>query len=268
MLRLSHAVQLIAADGGVPQRGGTRMRLVLLRVIMLCGLVWSGLATAQPAPPLVVNTGFTPPVSTYFDAVLTELARRTGRPIQFQEMSAERSLVLVNSGVDDAECCRIPKVVLDEYPNLLVVPESVFTVNFVAFTRDPALRIRHWDDLKPHSVATVTGWKILVKNIERIQPQTYHVLDTAEAMFRMLELERIEVATLGRLSGLDVVRRLGIADVHVQDPPLASRELFLLLNKRHSDLVEPFAKALRDMKADGTMARLQASIEQGRPPAQ
>jgi polar amino acid transport system substrate-binding protein len=218
---------------------------------------WTAVASADP---LVVNTGFTPPVSTLFNAILGELGRRIDREIRFQEMTAERSLMLVNSGVDDGECCRIPGVVLNEYPNLILVPESVFRVEFVAFTKNPQLQIRHWHDLRPYNVATVTGWKILVKNIGRIHPAGFTVLDDAESMFRMLELDRIDIATLSRLSGLDVIRRLGLKGIRVLEPPLAKRDLYLLLHRRHAPLLPRIQRALRDMKADGTMQRLISQV--------
>lgn len=228
--------------------------------------VW---ATATAARPLIVNTGFTPPVSTLFGEILQELGRRIDREIRFQEMTAERSLMLVNAGVDDGECCRIPGVVLNEYPNLVLVPESVFRVQFVAFSKKAEHRIRNWGDLRPYSVATVNGWKILVKNIGRIRPARFTVLNDAEAMFKMLELDRIDIATLGRLSGLDVIRRLGLKDVRVLEPPLAERDLFLLLHRRHAALLPPIRKALRDMKADGTLRRLIAELASPAPsPAQ
>lgn len=222
------------------------------------GLLWLALvgsaAVAAAPQPLSVNTGFTPPVSTIFEQVLREAFGRIAMRVDFQEVSAERSLILVNDGVDDAECCRIPQVVLGEYPNLIAVPESVFEVRFSAFTTHPDVRIDHWEDLRPYSVGTVTGWKILVNNIQRVAPREYYVLDDPLAMFRMLDKGRIEIATLGYLSGLKVIRELGLEDMVLPlEPPLATRELYLMLNKRHAALAPRLAGALAEMKADGTM---------------
>ena len=237
------------------------MRKLLRVVLYALTLSTMSLQTASADHSLVINTGFTPPVSSLFNDIMIEVGKRTGHSINFQEISAERSLALVNNGVDDAECCRIPKVVMGDYPNLLVVPESVFTVRFVAFSQKPGLKVSNWDDLKPHSVGTVTGWKILVKNIERIQPDTYHILDNADAMFKMLQLGRLDVATLGYLSGLDVLDKLAIDDIQVQEPPLATRDLYLMLHKRHANLIQPVTTALREMKADGTMDKIVNKIQ-------
>ena len=220
----------------------------------IVGLLLLCAAGAVASRPFTINTGFTPPVSAIFEQIMIELFRRQSVEVDFHEVSAERSLMLVDGGVDDAECCRIPPVVLKQYHNLLAVPESVFVVRFSAFTTKRDVRIEDWEDLQSHSVGTVTGWKILVNNIQRIQPREYYELNNPAAMFRMLDKGRLEVATLGFLSGMQVIRELGLQDVVVpQEPPLATRELYLMLNRRHADLVPRLAATIRDMKADGTI---------------
>ncbi len=171
-------------------------------LFLVVGVYASG-AGAQER--LVVNTGFTPPVSTFFHLVVDEAGRRLDIPVDFQEMPAERSLVLVSAGVDDAECCRIPTVIQQDNPDLMSVPFSFFTARFSAFTRDKTITIKNWQDLQPYTVGVVTGWKILVQNVAKVQPKGYVVLDTPEAMFQMLEQGRIDIATLGYLSGLQVL---------------------------------------------------------------
>ncbi len=236
----------------MPRRPSFTTRVLTLLLIFVSG--------AALARPLTINTGCTPPVSTLFGEIMRELGRRIDREIVFQALSAERSLVLVNTGTDDGECCRIPGMVLGEYRNLIRVPESVFRVQFVAFSKNPKLNIRHWSDLRPYSVATVTGWKILVNNISRVQPKEFTTLNTPEAMFRMLELDRIDIGALGRLSGLEVIRRLDLNDIHVLNPPLAEHDLYLLLHRRHVRMLPKIARALRDMKTDGTLNRLVAKV--------
>ena len=221
--------------------------------VVLVSLLLSATCGADPRP-FTVNTGFTPPVSTIFEKIVGEAFRRLSIEVDFQEVSAERSLILVNEGTDDAECCRIPQVVLKQYKDLVTVPESVFEVRFSAFATSPDVTIETWGDLKPYSVGTVTGWKILVNNIQRIAPREYYELSDPAAMFRMLDKGRLEVATLGHLSGIKVVDELGLQDiVRPLQPPLAARELYLMLNKRHADLVPQLTRTLQAMKADGTI---------------
>lgn len=76
---------------------------------------------------LHISTGFTSPVSDFYASVLTEAGKRMKDiSISFEVLPAERSLVLVNDGVNDAECCRVPAVLLKEYKNLIPINVSFF----------------------------------------------------------------------------------------------------------------------------------------------
>ena len=93
-----------------------------------------------------------------------------------------------------------------------------------------------------------------MNNIERIQPEDYFILDNAEAMFKMLDTGRLDVATFGYLSGHKVLQKLGLQKrIKVIDPPLATRKLYLMLHQRHGPLVPEFTRVLKDMKADGSI---------------
>jgi polar amino acid transport system substrate-binding protein len=46
--------------------------------------------------------------------------------------------------------------------------------------------------------------------------------------------------------------------VTVHEPPLASVPMYMYLHRKHADLVDDAARALREMKADGTYASIVA----------
>ena len=79
-------------------------------------------------------------------------------------------------------------------------------------------------------------------------------INTAEdptQLFRLLTLDRIEIALYPRWMGLAIIREQSLHDIYVLEPPLASREIFIYLNKRHTMLVPKIAEALRSLKDDG-----------------
>jgi len=47
-----------------------------------------------------------------------------------------------------------------------------------------------------------------------------------------------------------------IQDIKELSPPLAVQEMFIYLNKKYSNLVEPLARALAEMKKDGSYERI------------
>lgn len=229
-------------------------------ILSLLLVVFLGLGPAFGQDAFVVNTGFTPPVSTFFKLVMEEAFGRLQIPLLFQELSAERSLQLVSSGMDDAECCRIPNAIRDDYPDLLSVPVSFYAATFSAFSKDPSLQIKGWQDLKTYNVGVVTGWKILVDGVARVDPVGYTRVDTSKALFEMLALDRIDIATLGTRSGLKAIRELGLEGIHVLKPPLAEKKLYMQLHERHADLLPKITRVLQEMEDDGTMARLRSEV--------
>lgn len=229
---------------------GCRIRNLLFGISLVATTVHAS------ARDLHVNTGFTSPVSTIYSHVLAEAGEAIGVDIHVQQVSAERSLQLVVEGIDDAECCRVKAIIERELPELIPIETSFYHARFVAFTRTPDIRIGSWDDLKPYSVGTVTGWKIHVNNVRRVQPAESHILDSADAMFKMLDNHRIDVALLGDLNGLYELRRQGITEFHMQSPVLAEVPLYLLLNEGNADLAKPLSDALQVMVDSGRVAQI------------
>ena len=74
-------------------------------------------------------------------------------------------------------------------------------------------------------------------------------------MFRLLQLDRIEVALYERLMGLAYIKEHAIKGVRVVEPPFFTRETFIHLYKSHAGQVPALAAALRAMKQDGAYQR-------------
>lgn len=211
---------------------------------------------------LYISTPFTHPVSDYYKLVLDEIDQKTPEiQIKFEHLSAERSLELVNRGINDADCCRVVEAVNKSYPDLIPVTESFYTARFVAFSKNANLNIKSFEDLKPYSTATVIGWKILINNLNRIEPKEKYLLSTAQQMMKMLDKDRIEVALLGYEIGLKIIEQENMKNIHVYlNPPLAEQPMFMVLHKKNKHLVAPISNAIKTLKDDGTIDRLYKSV--------
>ncbi|QCU90531.1 substrate-binding periplasmic protein [Thiomicrorhabdus sediminis] len=207
---------------------------------------------------LYISSGFTAPISDYYQRILQEIDRRMPHiNIEFEVLTAERSIDLVNRGINDGECCRIPEVVTKSYQNLISVEESFFEATFAAFSKKPGLKINNFEDLKPYSVATVVGWKILVNNLNRVNPREKYILSSPEQLMKMLKKGRIEVALLGYESGIKALQDVGLPNAHAYlTPPLAVKKLSLILHKKNQAYSKPLAETIKAMKADGTVAKI------------
>lgn len=225
---------------------------------------WFGLAlfltTASPAgaASLTLNTDDVPPLATdnmsgYHNQLIVEAFARLNMDAEVLMVPSQRALVNADRGVDDGTLPRIAGLE-KEFPNLRQVPEKIMDYEFTAFTLRDDITIRTWDDLRPYSIAYVRGWKIFEHNTVGFPS----VIRTArpEQLFHLLAKRRADVVLLERWQGLYTARTIGLKGVRAMSPPLASREMFVYLHKRHEALVHPLAKALKAMKSDGAYARI------------
>lgn len=218
----------------------------IIILVQVCSSAWA-------EPPLIINTnGGIPYTTADFkgsdDLIVKEALRRIGREVKFIILPSARALANANQGLDDGNYPRIAGLT-NTYPNLVRVPEMIRHSLFVAFAKKPEIRIRTWADLKPYRVGLITGWKIF----ETKTPKEARIskVGNAEQLFRMLAAERIDVGLYERFKGLGTIEKLGLKGIRGLAPPLAVKEMFLYLHKRHRALVPKLAAALKGMKADG-----------------
>lgn len=200
----------------------------------------------------------TPDERGFLDRTIEVLFRRLGREARVVTYlrASERAFQLADQGLDDGLAMRIAGL-QRHYPNLIQVPEPILVDDFVAITltpRDdpraaPAADFTTWEELLPHTVAYILGWKIFEFNLPPRQEST-KVRD-ADQLFQLLRRGRADVILYERWQALARARTLAMR-VKAHQPPLAQREMFIYLHRRHAALVEPAAAELRAMKADGS----------------
>lgn len=220
-------------------------------------------ARAERARTLRLSTAFGPPIfsadgSGYFNQLIGEAAARIGYAVEIDAPPAERALVNANAGIVDGDGPRIHDLgEIGSYPNLMRVPPPLLDIDFVAFTREPAIEVAGWASLAPLNVGIVRGWKVLEQNITGTRSLVR--TKTSALLFGLLRNGRIDVAVIDRASGIATARQMAISDIRLSQRPLVRRPMYLHLHNRHDKLVEPLARALMDMKADGTFARIHAA---------
>ena len=231
------------------------MNCFSIPAIALLLIISSTLCRAETR--LHITTGFTPPVSDFYNSVLKEADERLADiSISFEALPAERSLILSNQGINDGECCRIPSVVVNEYKNLSAIDVSFFLARFSAFSKNQKTPITSFEELKPFSVGTVEGWKIAVIRVKETRPAKVHILTTPDQLFQMLDQDRLDYGVVGYLSGLESISRLKLDTIHAIEPPLIEKPLYLMLHNKHKDLIPVFNQVLNEMESDGTISRL------------
>ena len=77
-----------------------------------------------------------------------------------------------------------------------------------------------------------------------------------EHLFRMLQHDRVDLVVFNRWGGLQLIKDLGLTDVEMIGPPLARRDVYFYLHKKHAELAVKASETLREMKRDGTYRRI------------
>lgn len=230
--------------------------LIVLGLLALL-LMPGNLCAEQTA--LKVGTSIKPPYSTrdedgFLDRLLKELFIRVGTPFTIVRQPAARALMSANQGLVDMELPRIIGIE-KQYPNLVMIPEPVVEYAFVAFAREGCPTRIDWNTFNHLPVGLLRGWKIY----ERILlPETMHrYANKPEQLLRMLVHKRVDVALYERNAGRFLLRKNNI-HAHEMKPPYKMVPMYIYIHEAHRDMLPLLTKTLREIKADGTYARLAA----------
>lgn len=211
-------------------------------------------ASSAQQPILVLNTTGNPPLNTvdqkgFVDLVVTEAFQRIGVTIKSVKLPAERGLLNANQGIEDGEMLRIGGL-SKIYHNLIMVPEKIMDGKFVGFSKKTIDLNAGWKALSNYSVVFINGWKILERNV----PPKANIVKvrSADLLFPMLELDRADIVLYEEWGGLYLLAKSHYNEIKELKPPLASRKLYMYLNKKHQALVPLVAHALIQMKTDGS----------------
>lgn len=235
----------------------SRAPIALAAALVMTALMMTALGAAPSFAgdhsTYVLNTSTAEPYATpertgFLDKVVAEAFRRIGLKgeVAIYEAS-KRALINANDDVDQGVAMRVLNLE-KEYPNLVRIPEKVIDNDFVAYSKNIDVATTDWNALKPYSVTHIHGWVVFERNL--VEGQAVTAVKEPRQMFSMLDSGRVDMALYERWQGLYRAKAHG-AQVRVHEPPLASVEMFMYVHKSHQDLVEPLAKALRGMKADG-----------------
>ena len=233
------------------------MKFTFPLVLVGALLMSAGSAGRADMPVLTLNDANAPPYTTpegegFIDAVAGEAFRRVGVRLRLVKLPAERGLLNANAGIEDGDVTRIAGLEA-QYPNLVRVPEKLVDWEFTAFSKNASLPAT-WDGIRSQTVGLVRGWKIYENQM--LGAPAVFALDDSRQLFRLLQLDRIDVALHERWIGSGLLKQQNIGGVVALTPPLAKREMFIYLHKKHAALAPKLATALREIKAEGLYGKL------------
>ncbi len=161
------------------------------------------------------------------------------------------AIQMANSGEKDALTAQVAGLE-EDYPNLIMVPEPIAVVHFVAYAKTGrSKRITQWDDF--------SGLRVALQ-IQKPYADAHLPDDTAARVYAGSNMELINLLLADKC---DVF----IATISLNDtlpiPPdveiigeAETLPTYMYLNKSLSSYVPAFTKALRDMKTEGDYKRI------------
>lgn len=211
---------------------------------------------------LVLNSATTYPFSTpektgFIDLIVSKAFRRIGIKLNIIHLPAERALRYSNSGKIDGELLRI-KGIDKIYPNLIRIPEKIIDWEFIAFSNQKISLTNDWQSLSKYSITFLNGWKIYEINVPKSAAITK--VNSPKQLFSLLLKNRAELALYDLWSGLYYIKQHKLKYVHPLLPPLAEKEMFIYLHRKHIKLIPLLENALIQIKKDGTYQKLKDKI--------
>jgi polar amino acid transport system substrate-binding protein len=186
--------------------------------------------------------------------VLEEAYRRIGIHMKLVAMPGERSLISANSGETDGDLCQM-KGGLKTYRNLVEVPHPLAQAEIVAFSTRQ-LNIRTWKDLRPYLIDYERGVKVVEQNTVGMKAIP---TNSMEVGFRKMLAGHADVHIDAKTSGLFMLNRIGYRHIYIS-APLNIHSMQHHLYIKHRELVDKLNAALEQMQQDGSIARIDHSV--------
>jgi len=211
------------------------------------------------AGEIVLNTADTPPFSNrdgtgFYDLLLKEAFARIDQSIRTIHLPSQRSILNANTGITDGEFGRVAGMT-SRYSQLHIVDEPLADFGFCAFSKNRNITMSAWSDLSEYSIAFISGWKVLEENITTAK--RLHTVTNEESLFAMLEADRVDLIIYNCRRGKYYLSINHIVDIYPLEPKLANRKMYLYLHESQMQLIPQLEQVLRDMKNDGTRARIE-----------
>ena len=234
--------------------------LVLMLAFLCCSAFSAALSADDEAAvkrqkPYIFYTGLESPIHNVLDARIQEAFRRLNLKARVQVLtSSQRALILANEeGDGDAARLRdIKDYAPQNTANLVLVPESIITMEMSVYTRNLMFPVTGWESLEKYR----NGGRIGAKFVEKELPGKRSFLTTTVQLVQMLKEDRIDTMVEWGLIADATIEKLKINDLKKLSPPIQTKTLYLYLHKKHQSLVPALTKVLRQMKEDGSFENI------------
>ena len=179
-------------------------------------------------------------------AILTDAFNALGFKVEFRYRPDKRSITEASKGFADGDFARIATIV-ELYPNLVVVPETLGETRIVAFSLGNDIDLSHYQIVQhQYRIGYLSGWAnasgLLKDYPNKVPVAEYNVL------FKFLLHKRVDLVLYNKGAGEKILRNMQVYDYQIS-ASLLSNATFLVLNKKHAALTQQLAVEIKRAKA-------------------
>ncbi len=224
---------------------------LVLAILMTLIISTPAFATQIKATKETIDLCSSVDIPSSVDNAVFHLFKEIGCEITITITGNRSGLNMVNSGVKDGHTAGVG-VTKETYPNIIEVPNPLFDLSYVVYARsDFSGTIRNWDDLIPYRV----GHVFQKPHLETSLPQTIKSViqkPSRASLFDALENGEIDLAVITIATGQSQHMPEGLKFVSEID----KIPVHIVLNEKHSELVQKLSNSIAVMKANGTLNKL------------
>lgn len=184
--------------------------------------------------------------------VLAEAYRRIGIEIVVEKAPAERSLRLASNGLSDGELFRIDGIE-KKYKNLIKIPVAINELEAVVFTHRNDIQVQGWQSLAKYRVGIRRGIKFSEQGTKGM---AVLIANRNQDLFGALQRERIDIAIINRVNGLQLLSQQDLSPIHPIQPAIEKYPLYHYLHKKFSHLAPQLTQELEFMEKSGRITEI------------
>lgn len=208
-------------------------------------------------------------VFKYGELIYTEAFKRLGYDFSYEVFPPKRASHLVSIGQFDGDPARIAGYG-SNFPNLIMVNESVLNLKFLAITGDPKIKISGWEDFRntDYNIEYYHGIVLVKKMLSKFAPKERVTAIYDHALtYKKLLAGRVQIFIDISDRAVPMLASPEYKDTGLRVAGVVHETIaYPYLHKRHVDLAPKLAAVLKQMKSEGLfqkfMMQAQNSVKQ------
>lgn len=227
------------------------MRNLIFILLTFCFITISAQAEEKNKTHFKITQVASGPVIDKAIEILDTAYSNLGYTVEYELLQSELALEKSNKGLADGEMLRISGLE-KSYENLIpVTVPYLIAENLLFVSKDWSKKINEWDDLIPivKNKSYIGIRKGLKKGEYQLNSRNipYTETKTTEEAMKLLESGKLKMVYEERLTGLEIVKKLGLKNIKILEPTLDNVTLYHYIHKSNSFLIPKLENTFRSI---------------------